>query len=274
MGRRPDGYHLLESFFWPLSLADELTLTPDGRREFEAVWAGDALRKTEAIPGGAQNIVSKTQAGYPDFSDSVRLLKRIPMGAGMGGGSSNAGTLLRELHERYATAADRRTPEAEALGADVPYFLDPRPAWVSGIGETRHYFDLDESVKAIRFFLVFPEFGCDTKAVFAEFKKSNAPFSAARRTPLPKKISRDAFLELAGGGHNDLFAPAAALFPVLRRVTSALEETDPLFCGMSGSGSTCYAAYESQNALEKKTKGLSEFFRSTHCATTTVRTHG
>ncbi len=278
LGRRQDGYHLLESFFWPLSLHDDLVLTADARRNFAAIWAPDALKISTAIPGGEENLVIKTLRLFSEVSDSLVLSKRIPMGAGLGGGSSNAGTLLAHLAKERQLSPQRELALAEGLGADVPFFLDSRPAWVSGVGERRHYFDAGKTptnwLSSLRFLLVIPPFSCGTREVFATYKNLNRPFSAPRQSTLPEKLSEETFFQLAQDGENDLFEPAATLFPFLRQVIDALKSTSPLFCGMSGSGSTCYAAYESPIALEKRAKGLSAFFRSTHCASTTVATHG
>ncbi len=246
----------------------------DGKTgRIQAVWADSAPRKTGEIPTGSDNILSKILAAHPEWTPDIQLEKRIPMGAGLGGGSSNAGTLLRYYADKMSLKVGVMEGEAVRLGADVPYFLNPKPAWVTGIGETRVTMDVHPSLHDLAILLVLPPFGCETKAIFRMYKESGRPFSPAASYVMPDKIAKDDLRLLAGGGANDLFPAAADLHPDLGVIVKELGNTDPWVCGMSGSGSTCYAVYGNLKELEKKTKGLSEILRSTHCETAIVKTH-
>jgi 4-diphosphocytidyl-2-C-methyl-D-erythritol kinase len=140
MRRRADGYHELESLFLPLDLADaiRLAVAPAPR-------ASVALRlepPAPAIPDNAENLAARAASAFLEaaglaFRVEIELTKHTPVAAGLGGGSSDAGAVLRALAERFP---DALTPAALAslalqLGADVPFFLDPRPSWVRGVGE-------------------------------------------------------------------------------------------------------------------------------------------
>ncbi len=274
LGRRPDGYHLLESLFWPVSFHDEIRLLPDGKKELRAEWAETAPKKTGRIPVGEENILKKAALAFPEFSDSIHLKKRIPMGAGLGGGSSNAGTFLGYLREKFVVTPERLESIAIILGADVPYFLDPKPAWVTGIGERRVSLEMDSSLKELAFLLVFPPFECSTQQIFSLYGRKKSEFSASLQQESLTKVTVNNLLMLSQGGRNDLTSPAVQAYPQLKEILQHLAQAKPLFSGMSGSGSTCYAAFESQESLEESSKGLHHFFRSTHCATTTVTTHG
>lgn len=135
-GRRADGYHLLESLFLPVDLADEVEVSE------APAFALDVVGPAPGVPSGEGNLAARAvrafcrAAGLPE-GFRVRLRKRIPAAGGLGGGSSDAAAVLRalvRLRPGVLTAQDLRAL-ALRLGADVPFFLDPRPALVEGVGE-------------------------------------------------------------------------------------------------------------------------------------------
>ena len=141
VGRRPDGYHELESVFAPIDLADELAIEIEehsrGPAEVELELAG----ADPEVPGGASNLAARAAREFLAAAGlrarvRIALAKRIPAAAGLGGGSSDAGAVLRALAGRWPAALRRDALAALALGlgADVPFFLDPRTALVGGIG--------------------------------------------------------------------------------------------------------------------------------------------
>jgi 4-diphosphocytidyl-2-C-methyl-D-erythritol kinase len=149
MGVRSDGYHLLESIFAPIDLCDELELAivPGATQVELQVAAAPDARLPEAlasVPAGPENLVFRAaerfcRARGVQGRVQIRLEKRIPAGAGLGGGSSDAASVLTGL---AALVADDGQPDLEGLeelalelGADVPFFLAPGPALVTGIGE-------------------------------------------------------------------------------------------------------------------------------------------
>ena len=144
VGRRPDGTHELESVFVPIDLADELELEIEERAEGAAEVALALSGGGEGVPADAENLAVREARAFLDAAGlrarvRVALAKRIPAAAGLGGGSSDAGAVLRALAERFPGAVDSERLAAIALrlGSDVPFFLDPRPALVGGVGERR-----------------------------------------------------------------------------------------------------------------------------------------
>ncbi len=132
IGRRPDGYHLIESLFVPIDLADEVTVSCA-----ESARAGVAFELLGedglgSVPADATNLAAEAarrflaDAGF-DRAVELTLRKRIPAGAGLGGGSSDAGAVLRALSQACGVPAASLSELALGLGADVPYFLDPLP---------------------------------------------------------------------------------------------------------------------------------------------------
>src|SRR5262245_56190362 len=142
VGRRTDGYHELESLFAPIDLADAIALQIESSRAVEVVLAitGEA---GGAPPGDANLAVRAARAFLARSGIAARvaigLTKRTPVPAGLGGGSSDAAAVLRGLAQAFPAALQDEELEeiALGLGADVPFFLDPGPAWVTGIGERR-----------------------------------------------------------------------------------------------------------------------------------------
>lgn len=138
LGRRPDGYHDLDTLFWPLaSPADTLAITPGDKGN------GVRLASDDPALAGEDNLVAKacrafSQAAGVDLDMEVRLTKRIPIGAGLGGGSSDGAAMLSFLNQHAGDKALARGELAEvarSLGADMPFFLLGRPAWAQGTGE-------------------------------------------------------------------------------------------------------------------------------------------
>ena len=100
MGRRPDGYHLIESLFWPLDFADELHLSESSTLAVSARWQDSAPRQSPGLPQERENLVYRAaEQALGKSGVKIEIRKRIPMGSGLGGGSSNAGSLLRHLVE-------------------------------------------------------------------------------------------------------------------------------------------------------------------------------
>ncbi|HLI14466.1 MAG TPA: 4-(cytidine 5'-diphospho)-2-C-methyl-D-erythritol kinase [Acidimicrobiales bacterium] len=208
VGRRPDGYHLLESEMVSLDLADELDLLEgDGLEVVDALaWSGTGPLPTLAVPAGRSNLVARALelVGRRAF---VRLTKRIPPGAGLGGGSSDAAAVLR-----WAGVVDPGV--AARLGADVPFCLRGGRALVRGIGEVVEPLEPIEAC----FLLLVPDRPAPTPAVYAAFDLVG---------PTP-------------GATNDLEAAALAVEPSLARARALLEEVTGHRAALAGSGSTWY----------------------------------
>lgn len=264
-GVRGDGYHLLESLFVPFDLADELAIE---------VAPAPAARVELSVDGGppglerdARNLAARAAERFlaaAGLAAEVRiaLTKRIPVGAGLGGGSSDAGAVLRVLAARFPGALDpaRLAALAASLGADVPFFLDPRPARVGGIGD---------EIEPIAGFPSFPVVTVTpapplaTAEVFAAWDRTH-PGGAARESALtpgepgrrmpalpnpppgeaPGDAGWDRWQALLGTLLvNDLEPIAAALRPAVRRVRAALERVGARAVGMSGSGPTVFGLF-------------------------------
>ena len=265
VGLRPDGYHLLESLFVPLSLADEIELGwrrdgPDGV-DLEVENAADANLPPalEALDAGPQNLAARAAEAFRKVYGvtgtlSIRLSKRIPAGAGLGGGSSDAGTVLSGLAELTGVVDVRNKglgEQALRLGADVPYFLAPEPALVSGVGDQVEPVD---GIPPLDLVLANPGISVATAEVYRVADVLRDSLTATGAGSTMRAISR-----LAGGTGvgapalgdllvNDLTPAAIRLCPPIGRWLDRLRDAGAVGVGMSGSGGTVFGVFE--NALE------------------------
>ncbi|MGA2567958.1 MAG: 4-(cytidine 5'-diphospho)-2-C-methyl-D-erythritol kinase [Pseudolabrys sp.] len=241
LGRRADGYHLLESLVVFADLADTLSLQPGGDAALDV--SGPFATASGPVAG---NLVLKAVAALRAHVTGLKagrfmLEKNIPVAAGLGGGSADAAAALRLLARANELPPDdaRLAAAAPAIGADVPVCLSPRTLIMRGVGE-----DLSDplDLPQLPALLVNPGVPLSTRDVFAKF---SGKFDAA---PLLARVPREraAFLKWLGGQSNDLTRPAVACVPVIADVLKALSALPGVrLARMSGSGPTCFALFAS-----------------------------
>jgi len=255
-GRRNDGYHDIESLVafadfgdrLSFSRGDKLTLTVRGPSAAEA-------------GGGDDNLVLKAAralaARCPDvILGAFGLDKRLPVAAGLGGGSSDAAAALRLLARANGLPGDdpRLYAAARATGADVPVCLDPRPRIMRGVGEV---LSAPLSLPPLPAVLVNPGVALATKAVFAGWTPAAGHGVAVDLGVVAKLTTRDQLLQFLDTQSNDLEAPAVALKPVIAEVLSALRRLAGCkLARMSGSGATCFALFSTVAAAREGAKIL------------------
>ncbi|NCD24074.1 MAG: 4-(cytidine 5'-diphospho)-2-C-methyl-D-erythritol kinase [Deltaproteobacteria bacterium] len=248
VGVREDGYHELESLFYPLSEpCDTLRIGP--RTE-----PGLALRCSIPALASSKNILAQTYDRFARATGfapglAVWLDKGIPMGAGLGGGSSDAAVFLRWLNDHAGTSAlDGAALHGMALslGADVPFFLVNKPAWVTGIGDTVRAVALDLS--AFTMVLACPDVHVDTKWAYGRWDAIHARVEERERKSLtgddlPHK--RLCFTNLSG--FRNVFEEVVFPdFPVLYKIKQGLLRSGADVCVMSGSGSSLVAIFSTR----------------------------
>ena len=263
LGTRADGYHLLDSLFVPLALADEVVLEVEPGGEGIRLECGPPLdpglpEDLHQIPSGPENLVHRAARLFCERADyragiAIRLRKAIPAGAGLGGGSSDAAAVLRGLAE----LSGRTLPPgalarwALELGADVPYFLDPRPARVTGIGER---IEPVTGVPRLDVLLVNPGKTLATADVYRMADQLGGALtkptagSTMRALSSWTRDSRDAAPALRDHLRNDLEPAARTLCPSLARIADRLDRLGARAVSMTGSGATMFGVFESENA--------------------------
>lgn len=229
-GRRPDGYHLLQSVFMLIDWCDTLhfSLRTDGQISREDL--GPPLPTEDLAVRAARALQSATGCTY---GVHMGVLKSIPSQAGMGGGSSDAATVLLSLNRLWNLHLSVQALQSIAvqLGADVPFFLCGHNAWVEGIGDKIQPLTGAWALPAARFVVVKPEAGLDTREIFS--------------SPDLKRDSDSAIIsgfaaEHFDFGRNDLQNVAQALCPEVEKAINWLK-TRGLHGRMTGSGSAVFA---------------------------------
>jgi 4-diphosphocytidyl-2-C-methyl-D-erythritol kinase len=255
LGRRPDGYHALESLVAFADVGDALSFAPDGELAL-TVGGPSAAQAGEA----ADNLVIKAALALAARIPGLRLGtfhldKRLPVAAGLGGGSADAAAALRLLARANDIAVyDARLFEAaRATGADVPVCLDPRPRVMRGIGDV---LSAPLTLPPLPAVLVNPGIALSTKSVFIRWTPAAAP-PAFDLSKFAATLSRDECLQLLALHGNDLESPAIALEPAVAEVLAALRALPGCrLARMSGSGATCFALFAAAAAAIEGAKTL------------------
>jgi len=243
LGTRADGYHELRTIFQSIGLHDTLTVRAS-RGPFRLTCDDPACPVDDGnlIAGAAARMWRAAGRRGAPRDVVVDLRKRIPMQAGLGGGSSDAAAALRAFAKRWRVDVGKVHAAAVALGADVPYFLEGGAAL--GLERGDLLFPLADPPRAW-VVLVLPDFGVSTRDAFGWF-------DGRRHVP-----ARD------NGMVNDLEAPVIARHPEIGRIISALRRSGASQAGMSGTGSAVFGLFSSRQAAFRASNRLASPSRRT-----------
>lgn len=252
VGKRADGYHLLDSLVAFADVHDTVIAVEDDDLRFRVEGPFGTM-----LQGEGDNLVLRAARGLAELAGikpraKLRLIKRLPVASGVGGGSSDAAATLRALCALWGLrpASEDLQRLALGLGADVPVCLGGRAVYMSGIGET---LSTAPRLPAAGLVLVNPSKPLATPPVF---KARQGPFSEADRFG---EVARDAraLARLLETRRNDLTPPAIGLMPEIDQILKALGGTsDCLIARMSGSGATCFALYPGEASAASAAKRL------------------
>ena len=231
-GRREDGYHALETLFAFVDAGDVLTAQPAAHDSVTTLgeFAG-------VLDNPFDNLVARALNALPRSQDlAVRLEKNLPVAAGLGGGSADAGAVFRMVEALHGLPIDWQARAAK-LGADVPACVLSRTH--IGLGTGTEQESVEDDLAETPVLLVNPRVPLSTGPVFKAWDGED-------RGPLPQGPAS----RIAREGRNDLEAPAISLCPVIAEVLAVLEATNPSLARMSGSGATCFALYDCPEARD------------------------
>lgn len=235
--RRPDGYHNLETVFYPIPLCDELTVTTAEH---------DALT-VEGIPVDSdpmENLVMKVvfllrKEGYTIPSVRVRLKKNIPSGAGLGGGSSDAAYMMKALNELFDL--NLTIPQMEdfvaRLGADCAFFIQNKPIYATGIGNVFHDLELDLSGWFLM--LVKPDDFISTKEAYSLVKPNHPKTSCYQIVKQDVSTWKCALT-------NDFEKSAFHNHPRVESIRDTMYQLGAIYSAMSGSGSSVFGLFNNK----------------------------
>ena len=266
LGKRADGFHELETVMHPVNLFDEIEMSRSA--------GGVQLTCTDpSLPTDAGNLVHRAATAFlqkTGIREGVRihLEKKIPLAAGLGGGSGNAATTLLGLNELFgkplAPAALDET--AATLGSDIPFFLQSKPGLGTGRGEKIQPLDFFPALAGSAMVLIHPGFGISTPWAYQNLARFPA---ALNGTPgrAQKLIARLQMADLRTAGaefYNSLEAPALDKYPLLSLFQDFLRENGAAATLMSGSGSTTFAVAENLATAEQLAEKFKTKFGETY----------
>ena len=243
LGRRSDGFHELETVMQPVALFDRLSVetAPDGL----SLTCNDPTLATDGTNLVHRAAVAFLQASGITSGLRLYLEKRIPLAAGLGGGSGNAATTLLGLNRLFGAplGADRLQALAATLGSDVPFFLYGRPALATGRGEIVQTLEPFTALRGAWVLLIHPGFGIATAWAYQQLARFPAALNGrpGRAQELVQALAGGDLRVAARGFYNSLEAPAFAKYPVLELYQEFCLAHGARAALMSGSGSTTFA---------------------------------
>ena len=247
LGQRSDGFHELETLMLPIPLYDRIRIQEGG--------PGIQLTCSDrSLPGDASNLVHKAAKAFfirtaLQEHVNIHLEKKIPMAAGLGGGSGNAALTLLGLNQLFGKPLNQESLHdlAATLGSDVPFFLQNGPALAFGRGECVEPLAPFQCLHHCGLVLVHPGFGISTPWAYQQLKQfpsmRNGQPGKARR--LAEALSLGAVPALSQQLYNSLESPALQKYPILQVYQEYFREQGALGTLMSGSGSTTFAIFKS-----------------------------
>lgn len=234
VSRRPDGYHNLETAFYPVPLKDSLTIETASEESF--TMAGipvDGEARDNLVMRVYRSL--KTEFGLPPLS--VHLYKKIPLGAGLGGGSSDAAHMMMALNELFdlRLSTDDMERRLSTFGADCPFFVRNCPVLATGIGN--EFAPLELSLKGKHVVLVKPDVFVSTREAYAGVTPCQPATPLARSLMQPIETWKTTVA-------NDFERSVFKAHPELAAIKQTLYDMGALYAAMSGSGSTLFGLFD------------------------------
>ncbi len=233
--RRTDGYHDIESIFYPIKLNDILEILPSDK--FEIINKGipiDCKIEDNLCYKAWKIIDDKHKIG----NVKIILYKNIPLGSGLGAGSSNATFTLKMLNEIYNLNDHNLIEYASQIGADCAFFVENKPAFVSGIGTNIKTLNIDLSGYYIM--LCFPNLPVNTKNAY----KNCTPYIPEKRLNETIKLPIETWKENI---KNDFEKSIFKQYPIIKEIKDELYTKGAIYAQMSGSGSSVYGIFKDNN---------------------------
>jgi 4-diphosphocytidyl-2-C-methyl-D-erythritol kinase len=238
--KRDDGYHDIESVFYPVPWSDILEIVPEksGRSKVTFTFSGIEI-PSSGNPNLCEQVYQLMHKEFDLPSVKIHLHKIVPIGAGLGGGSADAAFAAVTLNDLFQLQLSTEQLEAivAKVGSDCPFFIKNRPAYVTGRGEILEPFDLDLSGYWI--LLVNPNIHIGTKEAYAGITPSQP------QTSLKELLSKEVS-EWKNGVKNDFEASIFPNHPAIEKLKKQLYDSGSDYASMTGSGSTVFGLFNKQ----------------------------
>ena len=251
--KRPDGYHNLETVFYPVALEDalEIRTNPEAQQKFTLHQHG-----MEIAGNPENNLVVKAyllldkEFHLPPVE--IHLYKHIPSGAGLGGGSSDAAFMLKLLNEHYnLQLSDNQLEDyAATLGADCACFIKNTPTYAEGIGNI--FSPIELSLKGYRIMIVKPDVFVSTREAFANIRPHRPEYPVREVIRRPVAEWKDTLI-------NDFEASVFPQYPVIGEIKEELYHQGAIYASMSGSGSSVFGLFAAGTTLPEIDWGTNAF---------------
>lgn len=251
--KRPDGYHNLETVFYPVALEDalEIRTNPEAQQKFTLHQHG-----MEIAGNPENNLVVKAyllldkEFHLPPVE--IHLYKHIPSGAGLGGGSSDAAFMLKLLNEHYnLQLSDNQLEDyAATLGADCAFFIKNTPTYAEGIGNI--FSPIELSLKGYRIMIVRPDVFVSTREAFANIRPHRPEYPVREVIRRPVAEWKDTLI-------NDFEASVFPQYPVIGEIKEELYHQGAIYASMSGSGSSVFGLFAAGTTLPEIDWGTNAF---------------
>ena len=237
--KRKDGYHNLETVFYPVNILDALEIVKNevDDEPCKLTVSGEVLsgRPEDNLVLKAYNAIKEK---FPDKVSNVaiHLHKHIPTGAGLGGGSSDAAFTIKSLNEKFKLNLDDRQMQniAAKIGADCPFFIANKPVFAEGIGDV--FQNIDISLKGLTIVLVKPNIGVSTADAYSMVTPKHPEINLKEILKQPIDTWRNLVV-------NDFETSVFSKYPEIAAIKDRLYDLGALFASMSGSGSAVYGIF-------------------------------
>ncbi len=256
IAKREDGFHNLETVFYPLAFRDALELIPATNNTTDIEFTGTGLavdgNVSENLCVKAYHLIKKDFPQLPLVK--IHLHKTIPMGAGLGGGSADAAFMLKLLNDKFKL--NLSTPQlvnyALQLGSDCPFFIINKPCFATGRGEVLE--EIATDLSGYKIVLINPGIHVNTGWAFSKLTPA---------VPLKfiKEIIKQPVETWKGELKNDFEEPVFAAHPQIKEITETLYQQGAIYAAMSGSGSTVFGIFE-QDAKPELLKECNYFIKT------------
>ncbi len=243
--KRADGYHTIETIFYPINLKDALEVITNNQSDSTQTLHINFSASGIPIPGDTANnlCIKAFQLLRNDFPNippiQMHLHKNIPMGAGLGGGSADGAFALKLLNEKYQLNLSQQQliNYAAVLGSDCPFFIINQPSYATGRGEILTPITLDLS--AYTFVLVHPNIHINTKWAFEQLTPSKPTNAVDQIIQQPIETWKEQLI-------NDFEAPIIQQYPIIGEIKNTLYKNGAVYASMTGSGSTVFGIFKSK----------------------------
>lgn len=248
ISRREDGYHNIETIFYPIGLKDALEIVPLQNGVIIPEKGYHFHPSGIAIDGNSQdNLIIKAlnlikqRKKIPPIN--IHLLKKIPFGAGLGGGSSNAAFMLKLLNEMFQLdfTESQLSTFAATLGADCPFFIKNKPVFATGIGDQMEEIDLN--LESMHFVLIKPETVVNTGWAYSMITPQNPKVSLRELIQMPMESWKETI-------KNDFEVPIFKKYPEICKIKEQLYDLGAVYAAMSGSGASVFGFFNERPQLD------------------------